>query len=177
MREITTTVFTYEELSESAKEAARDWFRGTGETWDSSDWWNSAQAWSGIAPIEIKSADYDRGQVDIRWTGDDDVAGLEGVRAWKWLQNNGWFDWAAKEKPGACSLTGFCADAPFADPLAEYATKPGRVPDLKQVFYECAQAWVFEARSDYESTFEDDYVAETIIANEYEFTEDGRRHD
>lgn len=175
-RTIETTVYQFDELSERAKERARDWYR-SGVCWSwSEEWWDSAQAFSQIAPIKITEADYNRAHVSYRWTGDDDVANLEGVRAWKWLHNNGWFEWAAREKTGACTLTGYCGDAPFADPLIDdYLHHPARVPDLKQVFYEMAQSWVREAQSDMEYCYSDESVDENIRANEYEFTEQGDR--
>lgn len=169
---ITREMYTFNELSDDAKETARNWWRES-DNWDSSEWWGSAIAFNAISPIAVESADYDRGQVDVIWQGDDDAQHLTGLRAWKWLQNNGWFEWAKQEKPGACTATGFCGDAPFADPLVEYASNPLSVPDLLQVFYECAQAWVFEARSDMESRNEDSQIDETIEANEYEFTVEG----
>lgn len=171
---ITRTLYQFDELSESAKERARVWYR-EGDCWPWGDeWWESAKAFSGIAPIEITEADYSRGAVSYRWTGDDEVAELEGVRAWKWLQNNGWFAWAAKEKPGACSMTGYCGDAPFADPLIDsYLKHPRRVPSLKQVFYEMAQSWVSAARDDLEDSQSDDAADENMRINEYEFTEAG----
>lgn len=172
MRTITIELYQFDELSDDAKERARAWWLSTGDYWDSSDWWNSAQAFAAIAPVRIDSADYDRAQVDCKWTGDD-VRELSGLRAWKWLQNNGWFDWAAKNKAGDCTMTGFCGDCGFGAAIHEYARKPLSVPDLEQVFYEAAQAWVKEAQSDYEGASEDEYVDDMLRANEYEFDIDG----
>jgi hypothetical protein len=172
MKTKTIEVYTFSELSESAKKRARYWWRSN-DCWDSYDWWNSAMAFEKIAPISIESADYGWRQVEVKWTGDESVADLSGLRAWKWLHNNGWFDMAEKESPGACSLTGFCADASFFDPLMEYRKTPSRVPDLKQVFYEMAQSWVFEASSDYEYSYSNEAVDESIEANEYEFDAEG----
>lgn len=168
---ITKTLYHFDELSDAAKSRACDAMRADGDLWDSSDWWDSAQAFPG--PITIAEADYGRGQVDMKWTGDDNVRELSGLRAWKWLQNNGWFTWAAKEELGACSATGFCGDAPFADLLAAYAKVPLCVPDLEQVFYECAQAWAFAARDDMEAAYSDECLADMAVANAYEFDEDG----
>lgn len=174
MKHVTITICKYEELSETAQETARDLYRQTGFAWGWQDeWWQSAQEFSRIAPIVIVSADHDRGHVDARWRGDSDVADLSGLRAWKWLQNNGWFDLAAKNAQGGCTLTGYCGDCPLFDPIAAYAKTPLAVPDLAQVFYECAQAWIYAAQADCEWCHSDEAVAESIICNEYEFTEDG----
>jgi len=173
-RTIEITVFEFDELSDEAKEKARDWYRST-DCWCWQDEWReSAQEFSKIAPIDIDNADYNAGHVNITWTGDDDVAKLTGLRAWKWLHNNGWFDRARKEVQGACGLTGSFGDASLFDPFTEYEKTPVSIPDLKQAFYECAQSWVYEARSDMEYSYSDESVDTNIRANEYQFTEDGK---
>ena len=183
MRTEIVEIFKFDELNDAAKERARDWYRSDGMAWGWSDeWWESAQAFSKIAPIKIIEANYDYRQVKIEWTGpdyasrydhSDAIAELSGLRAWKWLENNNWFSWAAQERMGKCSLTGFCGDCSFADALKDYERNPARVPDLKQVFYEMAQAWVSDAQDDCEACNSDDCVSETIEANEYEFYANG----
>lgn len=183
MRTVTKTIYTFDELSDDAKERAREWYRSCGDTWGwQSEWWNSAKEFSRIAPIKIREADYERGHVSIEWTGpnyalrfdhSDNIAELTGLRAWKWLSNNGWFDWARKNSAGECTMTGYCGDCSFSDALEPYERNPRAVPDLKQVFYEMAQAWVFAARRDMEHSYSDEAVDESIIANEYEFDSEG----
>ncbi len=185
MRQEIIGVYSFDELSESAKETAREWFRES-DCWGwSEEWWQSAQAFSRIAPIDITKADYSRRDVAIRWNGisyvnrfdhDDSIRELSGFRAWKWLNNNGWFEWAAKESQGAYSMTGYCGDAPFGDALMAYAINPARVPTIEQVFYECAQEWVNQAADDMEYSYSDEAIDESIRINEYEFTADGRIH-
>lgn len=173
MRTMQIEVFTFDELSDRAKGRARDYFRRD-DCWSwAGEWWDSAQAFSKIAPVDISEADYDRGHVSCRWTDSDEVAELKGLRAWKWLHNNGWFDWARRNKAGECTMTGFCGDCDFADPITEYECNPRRVPDLRQVFYEAAQSWVYAARSDMEHSYSDEVIDEMIECNEYEFTADG----
>ena len=174
MRTETITIYSFNELPEATRETVRDNFRAMPDLWAwGAEWWDSAQAFCQIAPIDIREADYWRGHVDCRWTGDDNVAELSGIRAWKWLTNNGWFEWAAKNKAGECTLTGFCGDCSFGDAIAVYARAPWLVPDLKQVFYEAAQVWVLDARSDAEHAYSDEAIDELIECNGYEFHEDG----
>lgn len=174
MRDVQFQVFQYDELPEKAQERARDWYTSQEEVWAwDGEWWQSAQEFSAIAPIDIHSADYARAHVNIVWTGSDAVEDLEGLRAWKWLLNNGWFELARRNVRGDCTLTGFCGDCELFDPLPQYERNPSRVPTLRQVFYECAQSWVYGARNDWEASYETENVAEAIRANEYEFTEEG----
>ena len=173
MKHVTIEIFDYSELSEAAKQSARDWYCEGGAWYWQDEWWQSARAFSDIAPVDIQSADYERADVDCTWQGECDVEDLEGVRAWKWLQNNGWFDLAARNAQGDCTLTGYCGDCDLFDPLHEYAKTPLAVPDLRQVFYECAQSWVQAARRDLEESYSREVVEENIEANEYQFTECG----
>jgi hypothetical protein len=183
VRVIETTLYAFDELSDEAKEQARDWYRNAGDCWGwASDWIASAQAFERIAPIKIRGWDIERGNVNVEWSGPDyacrydhsDAIGeLSGLRAWKWLQNNDWFKWAHDNKQGACNMTGYCGDCPFGDAIAAYADKPLSVPDLEQVFYEACQAWVYAARDDLEHSYSDESVDEHIRINEYEFTAEG----
>ena len=174
MRTETVTIYQFNELPEAAQQATIDKFRDMGYCWGWQDeWWDSAQAFSKIAPIDITKADYDRGQVSVKWTDEDEIAELVGLRAWKWLQNNGWFTWAAKNKAGDCTMTGFFGDCAFGDAIMVYADKPLSTPELKQVFYEAAQAWVREAQRDCEYAYSDAAIRENIEVNEYEFYADG----
>jgi hypothetical protein len=54
MRTETIEVFQFDELSDAAKERARDQYRTGLEVWHwANEWWDSAVAFSGIAPVEI----------------------------------------------------------------------------------------------------------------------------
>lgn len=172
MRTEQINIYEFSELSESAKENARNQFRY--DEFDSSQFEASANEFAQIAPIQITEWDCERATVGFKWTGDSDIAKLEGLRAWKWLQNNGWFEWAKSAVNGDCPLTGVFSDSYFGDGIFEYADKPLRTPSLEQVFYEAAQAWIQGMRSDCEWRNSDEYLDEMIEANEYEFTSDGK---
>jgi hypothetical protein len=173
MKHVTIKVCTFDELSDDAKERARDWYRQGGCFHWRDEWWQSAREFSAIAPVDIFRVDIACAHVDVSWHADENVRGLSGVRAWKWLQNNGWFELARRNAQGDCTLTGFCGDCPLFDPLVKYAETPGQVPGLEQVFYECAQSWVSEAQRDYDWCNSDEAIDDNIICNAYEFTEQG----
>lgn len=174
-RVIETTVYSFNELSDDAKQAAIEYFRNDSDLWGwQSEYWDSAQAFAKIAPIDITEADYDRAQVTIRWTDTEEVKNLSGLRAWKWLQNNGWFDLAKRNKQGDCTLTGFCGDCDLFDDIEKYSLFPQSVPELGQLFYECAQSWVYAAQQDCQHAYSDAGITETIQCNDYEFTADGK---
>ena len=138
------------------------------------EWQDSLNAFCDIAPVEWLGFDITAGHIDSRWEGDSDVATLEGVRAWVWLHNNGWFDLAAKNSQGDCTLTGYCGDCPLFDPIHELRDTPDRVPDLESLFYECLQSWVFACRADQEHHESFEHFEEMCEANEWTFTEEGK---
>ena len=181
MRAVTATLYLYhfDELDEGAKESAREFFRLDPHLWAwQSEWWESALAFSRVAPITITEADYGASNVRVRWDGDEDVAELSGLRAWKWLQNNGpkrdvsWLDCASEEAQGNCGLTGFCGDAPFFNPIAEIQS-PTDVPTLRELFEDCADRWMREANQDFEHAHSDEGIDGLIRCNEYEFFDTG----
>ena len=174
MREETIKVFAFDELGAEAKERVRDTLRSWPDLWSwQKEWEESAEAFSAIAPIRIGGARFDHASVDVDWTGDDAVGDLSGLRAWKWLNNNGWFDLAAKNAQGSCTLTGFMGDCSLFDPIHRYAADPLNVPTLWGLFYSCAQSWVCEARQDLEWSYSDEHIDEMAHAN-FEFLADGR---
>lgn len=174
MRTKTIEIYAFHELSDAAKDAARDKLREWPDLWAwGEDCWKSAKAFSEIAPLEITEADYYRAQVSVRWKWGTELAEMSGLRAWKWLENNGWFKWARANKQGDCTMTGYCADCDFADPIIDYERKPRHVPALSQLFYECAQSWVYAARRDMEYCYSDAAIDELIECNEWEFYENG----
>ena len=180
---VTRILYQFDELSESAKETARNWWRNSGDCWSwASEWIASLQAFERIAPIKVRSWDVDRADISVEWVGphyalrydhSDAIGELSGVRAYKWLHNNGWLDLAKRNVDGDCTLTGYCGDYPLFDPIAQYAKNPARIPELSQLFYECAQSWVYAAREDMEYSYSDESIDENIRCNEYEFDESG----
>ena len=174
-RTVTTEVYTFKELSETAQERAHSDYVSEGQSFAWRDeWQDSLNAFCSIAPVRCARHDVAAGHIDCHACFDEpDAAHLSGVRAWKWLQNNGWFDLAERNAVGGCTLTGYCGDCPLFGPIHGYADTPSKVPDLGQVFYECLQSWVYALRADQEHCESLEYFAEMCEANGWEFDEDG----
>lgn len=173
-RTIEITLYEFDDLSDAAKEVARDDYRAGGDLWPWADeWWASAKAFSEIAPIEVLAIDWDRADPDMRFD-DDDLAGLTGVRAWKWLQNHGWFDLAARNARGDCTLTGYCGDCDFFDPIEAVRRDPGDIATLEDLFRDCVYAWAFAARRDLEYAYSDEAADEWLRESETLFLRSGK---
>jgi len=74
---------------------------------------------------------------------------------------------------GSCVLTGYCADEDAIDGFREAWHKGER--DLEKLMDSAFKTWLAAAQTDAEYQNSDEQIAETISANEYEFTEDGKR--
>lgn len=178
-RDIVLTVYPFEELDSDAQQRAyENWLSGGVWHWGD-DWAASIKNFCEIAPIGFISADYAAGHVDVNWSEKDSYQNdngrfLAGIRAWKWLHNNGWHDLSKANADGACTLTGYCGDCPPFDVIKAYCEgDPRLVPDLEQVFYEAAQAWAHAARKDLEYSESLDAFKEVCEGNEYEFDIEG----
>ncbi len=179
MRTETIEIFTYDELSEAAQENARDWYLGAGLQYDWHDEWRDSLAgFVALIPYACRP-DYEvstfaHSYCRLRSDMPDDVSGLQGARAWKWFLNNGFFD--AKLLSGGCPLTGYCGDESLLDPLRKFRDDPDTSLTVGDVLQKCLNHWVSDWVADMESQTDPEYVAEHLIANEYEFTADGSRH-
>ena len=157
MRTISINLYQFEELSDAAKDKARDWFRSVddGDAWGY-EWQDSLKLFCEYFSLttdswEVSTHAYSHCKVTAR---DDDIENLTGLRAWKWLANNGHF------KPellsGNCPFTGYCGDEDLLDPIRTFRDKPDLELTLGELFQQCADAWVKAWVADMEYARSDD---------------------
>lgn len=193
---ITRTIHTFDELSDDAKERAREWYRdGLGHNWDHENR-DSLTAFCDVFPVRAVDWSYDQWTAYISplFTGEDTLAALSGARLVAHLVNNYWKQLLTRPKvyckgsryaAGAkirksrinrefndCPFTGYCFDENLLDDIRAYINKPdGRNYD--ELLSDCLHNWVSACRDDYAYQLTDESVDESILANEYEFSEDG----
>lgn len=197
MRTVETQVFQFDELSDAAKEKARDWYRsGDSYPWAEENR-DSLEKFCEVFPVKARDWSYDAWNfsMDARATCDDETAELTGPRLLAYLQNNyaEVFSQAKRYSKGApyhpgvkvrksrvmreetsCPFTGDCMDESLLDPLRAFLKKPdGR--NFADLLTDCLESWAKACQQDCEYQNSDESVEETIRANEYEFTEDGER--
>lgn len=196
---ITKNIYTFDELSDEAKEAAIEWFRAgdnalswQGENYDTVKEIARLMNWR----VDVDS--YDGVQYEVNYTiYDSDVADLSGCRAMAYIQNNyikaaqkpktywlnhvlycdGRKNWTRKSKINFeidnCPFTGYCMDCCFAEGWREWLatfTKDSTVQDFADmVSSHLSKDWT----NDNEYQLSDEAIIETIKANEYEFEFDG----
>lgn len=177
MRTCNVTLYKYNELDERAQERARDAARNAGwfgDAWEG-EWRDSLDKAQHALPFRVVDWSVGLGSHSFaRVSVEDDVAELAGARAWKYLQNNGIAE--AIGEDGACPFTGYCGDESLLDPLRAFLLRPHPRTTLGELFQDCADSWVRAWLADMEYQLSDEYVAEHLEVNEYEYTEDGERH-
>jgi hypothetical protein len=154
-RDMVTTVYKFEELSESAKERARDWWRNGMEFAWNDESRESIHAF--CAQFGIRLKDWRVGPYEsFHWSAEYDNSNFRGIRL---------RDLERESYP-----TGYFLDASMS--IAFYDTFKF-TGDAKYAFEHALDAGFRDWRNDMEWQMSDEYIDETIIANEYEFTESG----
>lgn len=170
MRTIEVKVYKFDELSDSAKQKARKWYRDAGLDYD---WWDSTYEDAEQIGLKIKSFDLGRGQ-DIEGIFDIPAAHV----AQRIVENHG--DQCDTYK----TAQKFITDAQEVE--KKFRDADGEVTDedalndaqdaLDAVFLKALlkDYWVM-LQKEYDYLYTDESVDKNIQANEYEFTEDGKR--
>jgi hypothetical protein len=71
-----------------------------------------------------------------------------------------------------CPFTGFCYDYDFIRPFIEFRKKPNDTT-IQELFESGFYSVIKSANAEYEHSLSDEAIIDTILANEYEFYEDG----
>ena len=195
---ITKNLYTFDELSDEAKENALDYIR---ERYDFA--WDSDNAETVKAIAEKCGWEWDWYSYDgIRYTisydiNDGDVEELSGARAMAYISNN-YIDRAAKPKYywlnhvwhcdgrknwerkskiwyriDDCPFTGYYLDYCFAEAWRDWKKNLSKYSTVKEFADLVAEYLSRDWTADNEYQISDEGIREYIEANEYEFTEDG----
>lgn len=222
MRQVTKTIYKFNELSEKGKQKAIQKWRET--NWQTGDYaWQSEnresmEAFADIFPIKVTSWEYGgRGEgVNFHFTSDEDtIENLSGQRLATYLWNNyrdelyskkcigvsnlrltdekyrhnrvkstqitnqcvnkgKWinFYYSAIQIEECCPLTGYAADDALCQPIWDFIRKPDS-RSFKDLLEDCFAQWIKYCNDDIADQDSDEYIKDTIEANDYEFDEDG----
>lgn len=206
MRVVETELFKYDELSEDAKEKARDWYRSADLCPMSQlDITQTLKAFEREFPVTAKNWRYGPDDYDVTpvFTEYECRENLKGARLVAYLINNhGRILTGSKVFGGSssfftplelmryrktshikrvsniikgdtcCPFTGVCYDESILQPIRQFLKKPdGRT--YGDLLGDCLDSLFHDAHKEWEAALQDDEVADSIRANEYEFTEDG----
>ena len=154
MRTIEIQVFKFDELNDRAKERARDWWRSTDHYgWDE-DSRHSISTFCSHFGVKLKEYD-----VDNCWFKHD--ASNDTFRGRKLK------DFKRDHMP-----TGYCLDCALWETFYDEFK---RTTSAAIAFDNALRAGLREWRDDRDHQNTDEYIDEVLIANEYEFTEEGKK--
>ncbi len=159
MRTIETSVFLFSELSDDAKEKAREWGRqvlGDNPTW-SCEWLASLKAFCDYFGVILDSWEVGPFMlVSYNVSLDNDL--FRGLKLKSFSRDH--------------MPTGFCGDCDFWQSFYDEFKRTG---DAKRAFDHAIYRGLIAWRDDWESQLSDESIDDFLTANEYEFTEDGKR--
>jgi len=158
MRTIEKTVYMFSELSDDAKEKARDWWRSCdeGDVWRD-EYIGSVKAFCDHFGVTLK--DYSVGAwSSIDYTHDAENSNFRGVKL--------------RSIDRDAMPTGFCADC---DLWVTFYDEFKRTGAALQAFDVAVHAGFKAWRDDAEGRQSDECIDEIMELNEYEFDEEGRR--
>lgn len=186
-----TNVYKFDELSEDAKETARDWARGIDDLYGWHD--DNVQSLKEFAKWVQGKADYSislvgyssakvriSGYHDSIWNSETEeeedilLEEISGDVLLHWLNDN----IETIKSEGGCPFTGYCMDEDLLDPMQEYLAKsdPDDPRTLQDLVNDGCERWVKQYVADWESTYEDEQIDDFLSANDYDFLEDGSKY-
>jgi hypothetical protein len=162
MRTIQTTLYTFDELGEEAKEKARDQFRGENTYFETDQDEIFESTKQGIEEIGCSLDDWSFGIHNQSWKcrTSGGLSGLELYNKIRQFKNGDYF------------FDGMCFDRDFCDEAVKAYEKDG-LRDANEIAYQVFQHMQNVLEEAYEYMQTDEYVYELIEANGYEFTEEG----
>lgn len=175
-RVLEVTVYTFDELDADVQQRViSTWRYGDQFPWGD-EWRESLDAFEIRAPLTTRDWSVGYGGTYVTFDMDQDdnysdgIAELSGVRAWKWLVNNGWAKIAAGQD---CPFTGYCGDEDLLDAIRKALANPTSITSLRDVFADALSDWAFAYERDIEHWGSEEVIREDIDANDYEFNADG----
>ena len=194
MRIETIEVYEFTELSEEAKEAARDWYCTIEASDPPEDWVASMGAFADIIGISlidwVLAAESNRSYVQWAWKDKPDTEGMTPLRLRTWIINN-WLPEFKKYKYlgyskkkfvhiysriqysySDCPLTGCFTDMGLIATILNFVNAPDdRI--LDDLITDAFEEMFCQLRDEYTYHASKEYIDEMLEINSYEFTENG----
>ena len=73
----------------------------------------------------------------------------------------------------SCPFTGYTGDMSVIQPILDFIDKPRNHIDLETVINDCMNSFIADFNADCEYQDSNEYIKETIEANDYDFTNSG----
>lgn len=170
MRTITVECFQFSELSDKAKEVARNWYRGL----DMYEWWDSVYEDAKMVGIQIDEFGIDRGSF-IKGKFTDDAC----FTAHKVIKDHGEVCksyYLATQFLSERDELVDCWPKDSDGEMTESYELDNKLDSIENEFLNDMMSYYLDMlKKEYEYRESDEFVDESIIDNEYEFLANGKR--
>lgn len=157
MQVIETTVYTFDELNDKAKERAREWWMSVQDFPWFADYLASLRAF--CDKFNIRITDYCLSDDHHASVSTDAMPShFRGLKL--------------KQIDPTEMLTGFCADCSL---MIEFHHVFKQTGNALYAFEQAIEQFLIDLRKDIQSTYENEYIDEMLSINGYTFTENGRQ--
>ena len=201
MKTIEIKLYKFEELSEAAQQAAiQQWQEQDSDNWCLKELIDSLKAFAEAFNINLYNYSLcDYSHIDARLGHiNDEILELSGARLVTYIYNNykhilyeckGYGDyrklpsnkWDYKRRSKSkiintcCPFTGVCFDEDILDPIRNFMLRPGK-DNYEQLLQDCINSAEISANNAVEWENSSEYISETLIANDYDFTKEGEMY-
>ena len=193
----TRTIYTFDELSETAKEKAFEEWLKYAEYFFAHDNAESLKKFCEIFPVKVKDWEYGyRYDISARFDIDPNAEELTGVRLQKYLWNNygsliyqGKYYSKGQYKDGKytykqrrskvlkqtdCVLSGYWIDYELLKPIYTFLDSRNPSGTFEDLLQDCLNSWLIACQKDYEHFFSYDNFQEEMTETDNEYTEEGK---
>lgn len=202
MRTETIVVCSISELSKDAQKVAHTEYLNSGfEYFWLGEYLDSLKKFAACFNLKIKKYSLGAYQCSVdysivwdcysaKYSHSEVIENMSGIRLARYIHNN--FYWCMYEnktfwkgdkkrkskiqKVCDCPFTGYCGDMGLLDPILKFLAKPDKNVTFANLLSQCIDSFVKAVESDCEHQESLQYFIEHAEANEYEFTEDGKRY-
>jgi hypothetical protein len=193
----TRTIYTFDELSETAKEKAFEEWLKYAEYFFADDNAESLKKFCEIFPVKVKDWKYGyRYDISASFDIDPNAEELTGVRLQKYLWNNygsliyqGKYYSKGQYKDGKytykqrrskvlkqkdCVLSGYWIDHELLTPIYTFLDSRNPSGTFEDLLQDCLNSWLIACQKDYEHSFSYEYFQEEMTETDNEYTEEGK---
>lgn len=168
MREVTTKIYSFHELSKEAQEYAHENFWNRTEyPWHGENT-DTMNALTDLFDFSVYDWGYDSIMAHHRESHPEHYYEMTGDNARQWFKKQ-----SAVIYSQDCPLTGYCLDEDALHPIRQFIEQTDRNDSVADVLTECVGELFRAIVADVDYYYSFESFAESCDANEYEFTENG----
>lgn len=190
MKTISINLYSFNELSDKAKQRAMDDHTSTSDFFWGDPYISSIK--KGLDAFNCSLVNY---SIDWGCSSHSNFkiryglvpSEITGLRLRTYILNNFYAALYCRRKYGkrkskiaykktCCPFTGYIGDDDFLQPIRDFISRPCEHTNFDNLMDECVEAVIASGCKDYDYCCTEEYLSEHFEANDYQFTENGKRY-